>query len=119
MDTPDPPGPPKLNNSEPIRSFASPLALARISAMPMVLPPGLAQSSGTLSVAHRQSPLGVAESPVALQRPQSSRCDVSEEGRAAVVASDGDADGGSERPFPSFPPPPDEPPPHPATSTAA
>src|SRR5690349_5799343 len=79
IDTPEPPGPPKLNRSEPMRP--PPVALARMSATPIVSPAGLDQSSGTFSVAHCQSLPGAAESAVALQRPQSSRCAVREEGR--------------------------------------
>ncbi|CAM5637706.1 hypothetical protein SVIOM74S_08276 [Streptomyces violarus] len=88
MDTPEAPGPPKLNRSEPTRS--PPRALARISASPMVSPSGSDQSSGTFSVAHCQSLLGAGPSAVALQRPQESP------------------------PLPSS----DEPPLHPATSSA-
>lgn len=62
-----------------------PVDLERISASPIVEPPGFAQSSGTLSVAHCQSLLGAAESAVALQPPQSSFCAVSDAGSAVVA----------------------------------
>src|SRR5690606_30414427 len=70
MSTPEPPGPPKLNSSEPRRS--SPVAFARIRASPIVGPSGFDQSSGTFSVAHCQPSLGAGSSPEDLQAPQSS-----------------------------------------------
>ena len=74
----------------------APVDSLRISAMPMVSPSGFDQSSGTLSVAHRQSlPGAEPRLAVALQRPQSSFCEVSEEGRrGGPVESEGAAAGG-------------------------
>ena len=51
---PDPPGPPGLNTSEPIRSSGS-AAGTRASAMSIVAPSGSSWSSGTSSVAHSSS----------------------------------------------------------------
>ena len=100
-----------------------PSALARISARPIVSPCGFDQSSGALSVAHRQSLPGAGESAVALQRPQESFCAVREAGSAAVVVPDGPDDGAADAlvlpPAPPFLSPDDEPPPQPATSSAA
>ncbi len=42
VDTPEPPGPPKLNSSEPSRLPLPPVAFERISASPVVLPSGFA-----------------------------------------------------------------------------
>lgn len=55
MATPEPPGPPKLKMSEPMRLPGSPLAFARISAIPIVSPLGSDQSRGTFKVAHCHS----------------------------------------------------------------
>ncbi|CAM5632001.1 hypothetical protein SALBM217S_00418 [Streptomyces griseoloalbus] len=54
--TPEPPGPPKLKISEPIRSLPGPLDRTRIRARPMVSPSGSSQSSGAFSVAHSHWP---------------------------------------------------------------
>ncbi len=89
IETPEPPGPPKLNSREPMRS--SPVASDRIRARSIVSPSGSAQSSGALSVAHRQSPSGAGESAVSSQRPQSSCWEASAfgtpDGAAAVGAA--------------------------------
>lgn len=113
METPEPPGPPKLNSREPMRS--SPVASARISARSMVSPSGSAQSNGALSVAHCQSPSGAGESEVPLQRPQSSCWEARDSGTPDGAAADG-------RPLlvpPSSLSSPDEPPLQPAVSSAA
>src|SRR5262245_61860873 len=100
-----------------------PRALARIIPTPIVPPCGLAQSSGTLSVAHCQSLPGAGESAVALQVPQASFCPVSEEGSAAVVPEEPDEDEADGADAPVFSPPlpssDDEPLLHPPTSSAA
>src|SRR3954464_13508603 len=111
--TPDAPGPPKLNRSEPMRS--PPRALERISARSIVSPSGFDQSSGTFNVAHCQSLPGGEESAVALQRSQSSFCEVSAAGSAFAPVLVGLAL--PERSPPA--PPPDEPPLQPAASSAA
>src|ERR1044072_5182641 len=80
METPEPPGPPKLNRSEPMRSLLPPVDFERISAIPIVSPFGLFQSRGVFNVAHCQSPPGAGPSAVALQRPQSSFWEVREPG---------------------------------------
>jgi hypothetical protein len=54
----------------------------------MVSPAGFAQSSGTLSVVHRQSPPGAGPVSVALHLPQSSFCEVSEAGSPGMVTED-------------------------------
>ncbi len=113
METPEPPGPPKLNSREPTR--CSPLALARISARSMVSPSGSDQSSGALSVAHRQSPPGAGESAVPSQRPQSSDWEASASGTPDGAAAEGPA---LLLP-PSSPSSSDEPPLQPAVSSAA
>ncbi|CAM5466501.1 hypothetical protein SALBM311S_06436 [Streptomyces alboniger] len=84
VDTPELPGPPKSNNSEPMRFFSR--ALVRMSASLIVSPSGFDQSSGALSVAHCQSLPGAVESAVALQRPQSSLCEARAEGRSPAEA---------------------------------
>ncbi len=86
VDVPELPGPPKLNRSEPMRS--SPVALARIKARSIVLPSGFAQSSGVSSVAHRHSSPGAGESLVGLQGPQSSFCEVSEDGSGVAESAE-------------------------------
>ena len=59
---PDPPGPPGLNTSEPMRRSSSAVA-ARATAMSIVSPSGAEWSSGTTSVAH-SSPAISAATPV-------------------------------------------------------
>ncbi|MGX1405111.1 hypothetical protein RKD40_002724 [Streptomyces ambofaciens] len=89
METPEPPGPPKLNNREPLRS--SPLALDRISARSIVSPSGSDQSSGARSVAHCQSPSGAGASSVPLHRAQSRVWDASAFGTPDGAAAEGAA----------------------------
>ena len=56
---PDPPGPPGLNTSEPMRRSSSAVA-ARATATSIVSPSGAAWSSGTTSVAHSSPAISAA-----------------------------------------------------------
>ncbi|MGX1272216.1 hypothetical protein RKD18_005410 [Streptomyces phaeoluteigriseus] len=122
VDTPEPPGPPKLNSSEPVRLLPVARDLARIIARSIVSPSGFDQSSGTFSSAHCQSPPGASESAVALQRPQAGFCPVSEAGRGAAVTSPvpgEEADGRASAVRPLSSSPSSDEPPQPVINSAA